>query len=153
MFPIHPQGRYAGPTRKAPICSREKPTSSRTARQIASWKPAELQVYLQKLPRQLTQADCAWLDGHVQLMGRGNYEILVEWLTLAASADFEPAFSRIREVLQRVGRMKYLRPLYGALGLHPRTRALAREVFAAASPGYHGLSRRVVQSVLEAYPA
>ena len=77
----------------------------------------------------------------------------MEWLTLAAAADYEPAFARIREVLLRVGRMKYLRPLYGALGLHPRTRTLARELFAAASPGYHGLSRRVVASVLEQYPA
>ena len=123
------------------------------AHQIASWKPAELQVFLQKLPRSLTQADCAWLDGHFQLMGRGNYEILVEWLTLAAPADYEPAFPRIREVLLRVGRMKYLRPLYSALGLHARTRAMAREIFAAASPGYHGLSRRVVQGVLEKFPS
>ena len=67
--------------------------------QIASWKPTELLVFLQKLPRKLTQADCAWLDEHFQLMGRGNYEILVEWLTLAATADYEPAFPRIREVL------------------------------------------------------
>ncbi|GLH67859.1 M1 family metallopeptidase [Geothrix edaphica] len=124
-----------------------------TPQQIAAWTPAELQVYLQKLPRQLSQADCAWLDAHLQLMDRGNHEILVEWLTLAAAADYEPAFARIREVLMRVGRMKYLRPLYGALGQHARTRALAREIFAAASPGYHGLSRRVVQSVLESYPA
>jgi leukotriene A-4 hydrolase/aminopeptidase len=124
-----------------------------SAFQIASWKPTELLVFLQKLPRKLTHADCAWLDEHFQLMGRGNYEILVEWLTLAANADYEPAFPRIREVLLRVGRMKYLRPLYGALGLHARTRALAREIFAAASPGYHGLSRRVVQGVLEKYAA
>jgi len=121
--------------------------------QIAAWKPTELLVFLQKLPRNLTLADCAWLDEHFQLMGRGNYEILVEWLTLAAIADYEPAFPRIREVLLRVGRMKYLRPLYGALGQHPRTRALAHEIFAAASPGYHGLSRRVVQGVIGAYTA
>ena len=124
-----------------------------TPDQIAAWTPAELLVYLQKLPRQVTQADCAWLDQHLALMGRGNYEILVEWLALAAAADYEPAFPRIREVLMKVGRMKYLRPLYGALGGHARTRALAREIFAAASPGYHGLSRRVVQGVLEKYPA
>ena len=121
--------------------------------QLAAWKPTELLVYLQKLPRKLSLDDCAWLDEHFQLMSRGNHEILVEWLTLAAAADYEPAFPRIREVLLRVGRMKYLRPLYGALGGSARTRALAREIFAAASPGYHGLSRRVVQSVLEAYPA
>jgi leukotriene A-4 hydrolase/aminopeptidase len=122
------------------------------AQQIASWKPTELLVYLQMLPRQISLSDCAWLDEHFKLMGRGNHEILVEWLTLAAAADYEPAFPRIREVLGRVGRMKYLRPLYGALAGSPRTRALAREIFAAASPGYHGLSRRVVQSVLDGYP-
>ena len=130
------------------------PTGGRpSAEQIAAWKPMELMVYLQKLPRQLTLDDCAWLDQHLALMGRGNYEILVEWLTLAAAAGYEPAFPRIREVLMKVGRMKYLRPLYSALGGHPRTRALAREIFAAASPGYHGLSRRVVQGVLEKFPA
>ena len=47
--------------------------------------------------------------------------------------------------------MKYLRPLYTALGRHPRTRALAREIFAAAAAGYHALSRRVVESVMEKY--
>lgn len=124
-----------------------------TETQIAAWTPAELLVYLQKLPRPLTQEDCAWLDRTFGLMSRGNYEILVEWLTLAAAADYEPAFPRIREVLMKVGRMKYLRPLYGALATSPRTRALAREIFAAASPGYHGLSRRVVASVLESFPA
>jgi hypothetical protein len=48
--------------------------------------------------------------------------------------------------------MKYLRPLYTALGKHARTRTLAREIFAAAGPRYHSLSRRVVDSVMEKYP-
>ena len=127
----------------------ERPSES----QIAGWSTNELLVFLQKLPRKVTQADCAWLDAHFQLMGRGNHEILVEWLTLAAAADYEPAFPKLREVLLRVGRMKYLRPLYGALEATPRTRALAREIYAAASPGYHGLSRRVVQGMLDKFPA
>ena len=50
-----------------------------------------------------------------------------------------------------MGRMKYLRPLYAAMGRHPRTRALAREVFAEAAPRYHALSRRVAASVIEKY--
>jgi hypothetical protein len=49
--------------------------------------------------------------------------------------------------------MKYLRPLYTALGRHARTRALAREVFAAASPRYHVLSRRVASSVMAKFPS
>jgi aminopeptidase N len=119
--------------------------------QIARWNPAETLVYLQNLPRELDDTSCAWLDAALGLTARGNYEILVEWLTIAAGSDYEPAFGRLREVLHRVGRMKYLRPLYTALGRHPRTRALAREVFAEAAPRYHQLSRRVAASVIEKY--
>ena len=69
---------------------------------------------------------------------------------LACGADACCALpSSLREVLLTVGRMKYLRPLYGAMGRHARTRALARSVFACASPRYHALSRRVAASVLE----
>ena len=124
-----------------------------TPAQAGAWTPAQILVYLQRLPRELSAVDCAGLDATLQLSGRGNYEILVEWLTIAGGSDYEPAFPRLREVLMRVGRMKYLRPLYTALGRHARTRALARDVFAAASESYHALSRRVAQSVMEKYPA
>jgi leukotriene-A4 hydrolase len=121
------------------------------AEEVAGWSPAEMLVYLQNLPRRLTAEGCAWLDQALALTGRGNYEILVEWLTIAAASDYEPVFPRLREVLTGVGRMKYLRPLYGALGASERTRAFAREVFASAAPRYHQLSRRVAASVIERY--
>jgi leukotriene A-4 hydrolase/aminopeptidase len=123
-----------------------------SAAQLKGWNPSELLVFLQNLPRTLDLAACAWLDDQLQLTGRGNYEILVEWLCLAAGSGYEPVYGRVREVLGRVGRMKYLRPLYQALGRTEATRALAREIFAEAAPGYHSLSRRVVQGVLANYP-
>ena len=126
---------------------------ARPGGEVAGWSAAELQVYVQSLPRELDTASLDWLDGALGLTGRGNYEILVAWLTIAAQSGYEPAFGRIREVLTGVGRMKYLRPLYGALGRDARTRALAREAFAAARGGYHALSRRAAESVIAAYPA
>jgi leukotriene-A4 hydrolase len=123
-----------------------------TPGQAGAWSTSEMLIYLQRLPRRMDPAACAWLDTNLSLMGRGNHEILVEWLTIAAGSDYEPAFPRIREVLMRVGRMKYLRPLYTAMGGHPRTRSLAREIFQAAGPGYHGVARRMVETVLEKHP-
>jgi aminopeptidase N len=120
--------------------------------EAAAWTPAELLVYLQRLPRALDGPGCAFLDAAFGLTRCSNYEVLVEWLTLAAASDHEPAFARLREVLGRVGRMKYLRPLYGALGHSPRTRALAREIFAAHGHRYHATSRRLVESVMASYP-
>jgi aminopeptidase N len=125
---------------------------ARPGRDSAAWSPSELLVYLQNLPRALDLEDCAWLDRELGLTARGNYEILVEWLTIAAGSGYQPAFARIREVLTRVGRMKYLRPLYAALGQHAATRELARAVFAEAAPGYHTLSRRLIEGVLAKYP-
>jgi leukotriene-A4 hydrolase len=130
------------------------PSGARPApEQVSRWSPSEMLVYLQHLPRELDAPSCEWLDRTLDLTARGNYEILVEWLTIAAGSDYAPVFPRLRELLTRVGRMKYLRPLYAALGKHPRTRDLARELFAAAGPRYHSLSRRVVASVIEKYPA
>jgi hypothetical protein len=91
------------------------------------------------------------LDQNFNLTHRGNYELLVEWLTIAAGSAYEPVFERVKDVLLEVGRMKYLRPLYSALGKHTQTRALANSIYAQGKPGYHTLSRRVIESVMEKY--
>ena len=49
--------------------------------------------------------------------------------------------------------MKYVRPLYQALGKTAPGRALAREIFASAAPTYHSLTRRAAESVMAQYPA
>ncbi len=122
-----------------------------TPKQIAAWDSSELLVFLQHLPREMDPETLTWLDQSFNLTHRGNYEILVEWLTIAAGSAYEPVFERVKDVLLEVGRMKYLRPLYGALGKHPQTQALAKAIYAQGKPGYHSLSRRVIESVMEKY--
>jgi leukotriene-A4 hydrolase len=119
--------------------------------QAGVWDSSMQLIFLQNLPRQLDRESLDWLDKNFRLSERENYEILVEWLTIAAGSDYEPIFNRVREVLLKVGRMKYLRPLYSALGRHPRTRALAKEIYEQGKAGYHILSRRVIESVMEKY--
>ena len=55
-----------------------------TAAQPQQWSPLEVLVFLQHLPRALDHVSLAWLDAQLHLTGRGDYEILVEWLTIAA---------------------------------------------------------------------
>jgi leukotriene-A4 hydrolase len=120
---------------------------------VAEWDSNELLVFLQHIPRQIGHESLAWLDRNFRLTQRGNYEILVEWLTIAAESDYEPVFERVRGVLMEVGRMKYLRPLFTALGRSSRTRALARDIYEKKKSGCHSLSRRVIESVMEKYDA
>jgi len=114
------------------------------------WNSDQWQLYLQGLPRPLPAADCRWLDETFHLSQRGNYEILVEWLTIAAASGYQPALPRVRDVLTDVGRMKYLKPLYTALMKQPATADFAREVFAAVEPSYHPLSRASVAGIVKA---
>jgi len=116
------------------------------------WSPIDVQLFLQRLPRPLDAAGCEWLDTMLALATQRNAEVTCEWLAIAAASDYEPAFERIREFLVAFGRMKYLRPLYGALAATSRTRALAHATFAVAAPRYHALARRMVQGILAAYP-
>src|SRR5215471_16534462 len=118
------------------------------AAQLQQWGPLDVLVVLQRLPRELEHASLAWLDAQLHLTSRSNYEILVEWLTIAAGSDYESVFDRIREVLTRVGRMKFLRPLFVALGTHTRTRQLGREIYNTAQATYHSLSRRLIAAVM-----
>jgi leukotriene-A4 hydrolase len=122
-----------------------------TPQQVGSWDSSELLVFLQHIPRQLDRGPLDWLDRSFALTSRSNYEVLVEWLTVAAGSDYEPVFDRVREVLLEVGRMKYLRPLYSALGRHTRTQTLAKEIYEEGKPSYHSLSRRVIESEMEKY--
>jgi leukotriene-A4 hydrolase len=115
------------------------------------WDSSELLIFLQHLPRRLGPEQLVWLDQNFKLTQRGNYEILVEWLSIAAGSDSEPVFQRVGEVLMEVGRMKYLRPLYSALGQNSRTQALAGEIYKQGKARYHSLSRRVIESVMEKY--
>ncbi len=115
----------------------------------STWSTDEWQLFLQDLPRALPPDDCRWLDETFGLTAKGNYEILVEWLTVAAASAYGPALPRVREVLTDVGRMKYLKPLYGALVGNPQTADLAREIFADVADSYHPLSRGSIAGMID----
>ncbi len=61
-----------------------------------------------------------------------------------------PAITRASEVLGRVGRMKYLRPLYRALASRADTRKVAEETYARCKDGYHPIAQQVIEGVLRA---
>lgn len=119
--------------------------------ELGRWTPDEVLIYLQRLPRVMNAQECARLDSLLALGENGSREILVQWLCIAAASAYTPAFAPVRRFLATVGRMKYVRPLFQALGLTPAGRALAREVLAQAGPSYHALTRRVAQSAVAAF--
>lgn len=114
--------------------------------QASAWTPTEWELYLESLPRPF--ARCAELERAFGLSARGNYEVLVAWLTLALESSYDAVVPRVGEVLARVGRMKYLRPLYQALARREATRPFARKLFDERRASYHPIAQQVIEGLL-----
>jgi hypothetical protein len=51
--------------------------------------------------------------------------------------------------LSKIGRRKYLVPIYKALSEKPENLAWAKEIFQKVAPNYHAVSRNTVKEILE----
>lgn len=117
-----------------------------TDAQAAEWTPTEWTLYLDSVPRPASPETCAWLQARIG--GSENYEIVVSWLKLAVASGHLGVLPRVETVLTRVGRMKYLRPLYAALAARADTVEFARRVYASAKEGYHPIARQGIEGIL-----
>ena len=118
--------------------------------EATSWSANEWHFYLRALPPVIDLASAAALDGSFHLTDQGNMEVLAAWLTIAAASGYEPAYPRIREVLQEVGRMRYLKPLFRALLSRKENVPMAQKIFRNAKGGYHGIAAAGIRAMIDA---
>jgi leukotriene-A4 hydrolase len=115
----------------------------------AKWTAAEQMRFLQEVPPQRSVEQLAALDTALGLSGTGNNEVRFLWLKLALSNKFDPAIPQAEQFLSRVGRNKFVTPLFkvlkaqGAWGL-----AIAQPLYQRTRPGYHSMTRGNVDEVL-----
>lgn len=122
-----------------------------TTEEISAMTPSEKLVYFQGLPRVLTTEQLDFLVTNFNLKEVTNSEILAEYLTIAAGSDYEPSFPQIKSFLSEVGRIKYIRPIYKAMGKNKRTRMMAREIFEHTKDSLHPLSQSVIIQEMEKF--
>ena len=96
----------------------------------------------------ISQERLAELDAAFAFSRAGNSEVLCDWLLVAIAADYQPAYPALERFLLRVGRRKFLRPIYVELAKTEEGLAWARGVYARARPGYHAVSRNSIDQVL-----
>jgi hypothetical protein len=102
------------------------------------WTTQEWKRFLDGLPRQLTPAQLAALDGAFGLSDSSNAYLRSAWLELVVANRYAPALPSLETFLASNGRGLFLNPLYNGLikdkawGL-----PLARRYFDEAKGGYH----------------
>jgi aminopeptidase N len=115
---------------------------------VKDWTPTEWQLYLEWLPSDTPRDTFRQLDERFSLTKSRNSEVLVSWLVAALRAGWEPAVARTEAFLGEVGRMKYLKPLYGVLASSREHRGLARSLFKKHGERYHPIARQGVELIL-----
>ena len=110
----------------------------------AAWSADEWQVYLAGLEPPVPAGLLTDLDGRYHLTTSANPEILRLWLTAALRSGYQPAVPAAVDLLGRVGRLKFLKPLYDALAGNPDTCVLARECFERYRGRYHPIAVTVI---------
>lgn len=87
------------------------------------------------------------LDNSFGFTNTGNSEIACDWFQLCIKADYQLAFPALEKFLIRVGRRKFLSPIYELLVLDPEHKKWAHEVYMKARPGYHAVSYNTIDQL------
>ncbi|MCB0675639.1 MAG: M1 family metallopeptidase, partial [Saprospiraceae bacterium] len=120
-----------------------------TAIDTTGWSAHEWLHFVRHLPRDLSLEQAGSVDQAFDLTHTGNSEVKAAWLELSIrngySRQIEPA---LQEFLVRVGRRKFLSPLYRAL-VETDQRELGRRIYELARPNYHSVSRKSIEAILK----
>ncbi len=112
------------------------------------WSTLEWLRFLRTLPRDLPASRMAELDAAFGLTDRGNSEIIAQWLEMAIHTRYPPAGPRLEQFLTRVGRRKFLMPLYEALARTAEGKSQARAIYKQARRAYHPIAAESVDQLL-----
>ena len=113
-----------------------------------AWSSHEWLHFLHGLPKPLSPAQLTELDSVFGFTQSHNAEILTAWLPLALAAGYHPADEALHHFLVRVGRRKFLIPLYKALLATPDGLARARRIYAEARPNYHAVATSTLDTLV-----
>lgn len=118
------------------------------ANEVSAWSAIEWQLFLEWSPRTLSAEQLATLDSRFHFSTAKNTEMHVAWLLLSLQCGSNGVLPQVEAFLGRVGRMKYLKPLFAALHARPETRRLARQLFEQNTSRLHPIARQVIGNML-----
>jgi aminopeptidase N len=116
----------------------------------AGWAAQQWLYFLDDMPPALTTAQMADLDQTFGFTKTENAEIGHSWFLLVIRNRYQPAYAKLEEYLQTIGRRKLITPLYVELMKTPAGAAQAKRVYALARPGYHPETVAVLDRVVNA---
>lgn len=122
--------------------------SSASAFDTAAWTTQHWLHFINALPDDVTGERMRDLDRTFDLSSSANAEIAFAWYERAIIKHYAPAMPEIEEFLGRVGRGKFIYPLYEALAENGE-REFAERVYAKSKTLYHPIAQRRIEEILQ----
>jgi hypothetical protein len=106
----------------------------------------EWQTFIRALPKSISKEQLKIIDINLGFKNCGNSEIMTEWFTKALENNYSEINGEIESFLNKVGRRKYLLPIYGAMTKVDSK--LAHQIFEKSKINYHAVSRNSIEELL-----
>lgn len=113
------------------------------------WSTQEWMHFVRQIPKETTLNEFEMLEDDFSFSQSGNAEIQAEWFIRSIKQErIDPIKKEMEEFLIRVGRRKFLEPIYEELMKSEEGFAFATEVYAKARPNYHSISYQTIDEIL-----
>ncbi len=117
--------------------------------QTSSWTIHHWLHFIGQLAATVDIAQLQQLDQGFGLSQSQNAEVAAAWFKVALAKNYTEAQPALQQFLVRVGRRKFVVPLYQQLSQNPETLGWAKAVYQQARAGYHPLTQSAVDKVLK----
>jgi len=113
----------------------------------SEWTYHHWKRFLDGMPEQLRRDKLEDLDQAFQLTAARNNEIAFSWLRIAIRNGYNPAFDRLENFLESIGRTKFIGVLYKDM-MDAGMDDMARRIFEEAEPTYHPLAAKEIATTI-----
>ena len=112
------------------------------------WCTHEWLHFIRNIDSSFVKDDFAKLDEAYNLTQTGNSEIAAIWFEKSILAGYDVVDPQLEAFLIKVGRRKFLSPLYKALASTPEGKEKALSIYEKARPNYHFVSFNTIDGIL-----
>jgi aminopeptidase N len=116
--------------------------------QVEHWHPSQIDLFLRLLPGKLSADQVYEIDQLFSLHDSQNYENLASFYPLAIQSGYKRIMPRVAQLLDTIGRVKLIGPIYIALARTEWSRDQARPLFEKYRSGYHPIAERGINKIL-----
>ncbi len=104
----------------------------------------EWQTFIRALDQDIAIERLRYLDQKMKFSAWGNSEVMAEWFVLNINCGNREIRPEIEKFISKVGRRKFLLPIYKALVKNPEDKVWAKKVFDKSKAYYHAVSRNSI---------